>query len=100
MELFVPLNLAIARPIRAPTNAGISQPIPSLYKGINSKYGVINETEIPPCFNPSNTLTTALQLKHLHKQSDIHRSIYEVMIVVRVQSQLDTQQVELEQRLR
>ena len=63
MELFVPLSLAIARPIRAPTNAGISQPIPSLYKGINSKYGVINETEIPPCFNPSNTLTTAAPIK-------------------------------------
>ena len=63
MELFVPLNLAVARPIRPPTNAGISQPIPSLYKGINSKYGVINETEIPPCFNPSNTLTTAAPIK-------------------------------------
>ena len=58
MGLFAPLSLAIVNPIRAPANAGTSQPIPSLYKGINSKYGVINETGIPPCFNPSNTLTT------------------------------------------
>ena len=72
--------------------------MPSLYKGINSKYDVINETEIPPCFNPSNTLTIAAQLKHLHKQNDIHQNIYEVTIVEQVRLQLDIQRVELEQR--
>ena len=34
-----------------------------------------------------------IQLTHLHKQNDIHRNIYEVMIVIQVQSQLDIQQV-------
>ena len=62
-ELLAPLSLAIVNPISAPANAGNSQPIPSLYKGINSKLDVINETGIPPCFNPSNTLTTAAPIK-------------------------------------